>query len=180
MSNKDRHGFRGTMSFPDTNRGATFNDGAFVVGATATLATTTGTDIGLTTGASQVVFSGFQVNTDSGELLIEMFGDDTAFTGGTPLVAFNTNKNSEKVASITALVQDPTVSNDGTLQTPPFTILGDNNQNESTSLLSANPLILKPETSYLFRLTHNETGTREVAVLLTAFDNIIDDATFSD
>jgi hypothetical protein len=173
-----RNKYLQATSIPTDNIGATFNDGAFVVGFTATLATITSTDIGLTTADSQVVFSGFQISTDSGDLTIDIYGEST-FTSGTALTPFNTNKNSLKVPSVDAIVQDPTVSVLGDVQFPPFTIKGDNNQNVTESLLFTTPIILAPSTSYIFRLTHNETGTRDVSGLLTAFDNIIDEATFS-
>lgn len=177
MAAESKNGFTATIPMPQDNRAATFNQGIFVIGFAATLATTTSTDITLTTGDAQVVFSGFQLTTDSGDLSIDIFGEST-FTGGTPLVAFNTNKNSTKPVSVTAISQDPTVSVLGVLQFPPFSVKGDNNQNTDNSLLSASPLILKPNTSYIFRLTHNETGTRDVSGLLTAFDNLIQNPTF--
>ena len=173
-----RNKYLQAIGIPTDNRGATFNDGAFVIGFTDSLDTTTSVDIGLAIGNNQVVFSGFQIQTDSGDLTISIFGEST-FTGGTPLVPFNTNKNSTKTPSVSAISQAPTVSVLGDIQFPPFTIRGDNNQNQSESLLFSTPIILKPNTEYIFKLTHNDTGTRNVSGLLTAFDNIIDGPTFS-
>jgi hypothetical protein len=173
-----RNKYLQAMAIPTDNRGATFNDGTFVAAFAATLATLTFVDIGLTTGLNQVVFSGFSIKTGSGNLTIEIYGDST-FTTGTPLTIYNTNDNSTKAPSIEEVVQAPTVSVIGVLKVPPFTIEGDNNQNVSDSLLSDRPIIFKPETSYVLRLTHNDSGTRDVSGLLTAFDNIIDGPTFS-
>ena len=178
MSDKSNNGFIGVISMPQDNTGATFNDGAFAVGATASLGTGTFTDIAATTGTGPICVSGFQVQTDSGDLSIEIYGDTLAFTGGTALPAFNTNKTSSKLPNLTALVQDPTVSVLGDLQMPPFAIMGNNTNNTINSILNTTPIIFKPLTNYMFRLTHNDAQTRTVSILLTAFENIIDQPTF--
>lgn len=166
-----------SLGIPKDTRAATFNDGSFLSGIEASVGSALSIDVGMKTGDSQIVFSGFQVATTSGELLVEIFGEST-FTGGTPLAVYNTNKNSTKQASINSLVGAPTVSVLGDLQAPPITIYGDNASRQSLDLLVDIPLILKPNTEYIFRATHNGAQTRDVSMLFSAFDNIISEATF--
>lgn len=177
MSPRSKNGFLATVPMPQNSRAATFNEGAFFSGVDESLNTLTSFDIGMTTGSNQVVFSGFKVTTDSGDLTIDIFGEST-FTAGSDITVYNTNKNSAKIPSIDALVLNPTVSVIGDLQAPPLNIFGDNNARSITDTLVDLPLILKPNTSYIFRITHNDTGTKNVSLLLSAFDNIIENSTF--
>lgn len=172
-----RNQYLQAIGIPMDSRGATFNSGSFLAGFSASLATTTSLDIGLETGDSQLVLSGFKLETNSGDLTTSIYGGST-FTGGVASVAYNTNKNSVKNPSISQLVDSPTVSVLGDLQIPPLSITGDNSARNSDDLLVGIPLILKPNEFYIFRITHNDAQTREVSILFSAFDNVITEPTF--
>ena len=68
MPYKFKNGFLPTVPMPQDTRAASFNKGSFLAGVDVDLLTTTSFAIGMTTGAAQLVFSGFKVTTDSGDL----------------------------------------------------------------------------------------------------------------
>ena len=81
--------------------------------------------------------------------------EDAVFTGGTPIVAYNRNRNSARVLA-DAIVENPSVSNTGTL------ISGTVNPVQWLSQsvnLPMRELVLHPSKAYLFRFGNNSGAT---------------------
>ena len=84
-------------------------------------------------------------------------------TGGTPLTAINKNRNS-LTASQSAALLNPTVTDTGTMILRQV-LIGGSGKKASGGQTGSADLILKPLTTYLFRIT-NVNGTDHVAEII--------------
>lgn len=85
-------------------------------------------------------------------------------TGGTPITAFNVNRNYSTTASQSAALLNPTVTSVGNLLIEQILIGGEGKKAGGGSVGSPR-LFLKPLTTYLFRLT-NVNGTAHAAEMV--------------
>lgn len=150
-------------------RQATF-DGECIIGSVGfSLGTGTSEDIYLETGGVKVVVSGFTLDSSSGDFTLELYEGSEA-TGGTAIQLMNTNRNSSFIPTIVALSTGPTISELGTLIFSEQ-FAGDNSQNRLTSFYLDIPVILKPNTGYIYRITHQDGQTRFFTARFAAFDS---------
>ncbi len=148
--------------------GATYTGGVFIIGVNESLTTGSSFDLAITTGVNQLVLDSPIVNSNSGDLSFVIY-EGSVFTGGTPVAAYNHDRNSEIVADVTELVLNPTVSDDGVQSTPFIQTVGDNATGRARTFLLGYPFIMKPATSYILRVTHNDGQTRDVNLYAAAF-----------
>lgn len=148
--------------------GATFTGGVFLIGVNESLATGTGFDIAITTGVNQLVMDSPVVNSNSGDLTFEIF-EESVFTGGAPITAYLNDRNSSFVPDVTALVLNPTVSDDGNQASPLINLTGDNAVGKSSDFLVGYSYIFKPMTSYILRVMHNDGQTRQVNMYIATY-----------
>ena len=85
-------------------------------------------------------------------------------SGGTPLTAVNVNRNYSTTASESAALLNPTVTSTGT-QLLEQILIGGSGKKSGGADLSSPRMILKPLTTYLFRLT-NVNGTAHAAEMI--------------
>jgi hypothetical protein len=85
-------------------------------------------------------------------------------TGGTSLTAININRNFSAVASESAALLNPTVSSTGTTLLEQI-LIGGTGKKSGGADMSTPRLVLKPLTTYLFRLT-NVNGTAHAAEII--------------
>lgn len=148
--------------------GASFTGGVFIMGANVSLATGQHFDVCMTTLSEQIVLDSPIINTNSGDITMEAF-EDSVFTGGTPINAYLNDRNAMATPAVSELVLDATVTNDGTQISPTVQTVGDNNAGSARSFLLGYPLILKPFTSHILRVTHNDGQTRQVNFYAVAY-----------
>lgn len=114
-------------------------------------------DIILKTGALEV-HAGGVVN--SGGDAIVSIQEGVSYTGGTPLVIFNKNRNSTNTPVTTAF-HTPTVTASGVTIFEEYTIGGTYNQSTGANTRNNSEWELKPNTNYLFRTT-NKAGLAKI------------------
>lgn len=85
-------------------------------------------------------------------------------TGGTAATAVNVNRNFSAVASESAILVNPTVSSTGTTLLEQI-LIGGTGKKAGGADMSTPRLVLKPLTTYLFRLT-NVNGTAHAAEII--------------
>ena len=85
-------------------------------------------------------------------------------TGGTAATAVNVNRNFSAVASESAILVNPTVSSTGTTLLEQI-LIGGTGKKSGGADMSTPRLVLKPLTTYLFRLT-NVNGTAHAAEII--------------
>jgi hypothetical protein len=85
-------------------------------------------------------------------------------TGGTAATAVNVNRNFSAVASESAILVNPTVSSTGTTLLQQI-LIGGTGKKAGGADMSTPRLVLKPLTTYLFRLT-NVNGTAHAAEII--------------
>ena len=148
--------------------GATYSGGTFLVGVNKSLSTGTGFELIISTNGDQIVMDSPVVNSNSGDLTFDLF-EDTVFTGGTPVTAYNSDRNSDFTAVVTGLVVDATISDIGTQVLPTVINVGDNATGKATTFSLGYPIIFKPNTNYALQVTHNDGQTRQVNLYVSAF-----------
>lgn len=148
--------------------GATYTGGTFLVGVNKSLTSGSSFELIISTNGEQIVMDSPVVNSNSGDLIFDLF-EDTVFTGGTPVTAYNNDRNSEFVAVVTGLVVDATISDIGTQVIPTIQNIGDNSTGKSSSFSLGYPIIFKPNTNYTLRVLHNDGQTRQVNLYVSAF-----------
>jgi len=148
--------------------GATYTGGTFLVGVNKSLTSGSSFELIISTNGEQIVMDSPIVNSNSGDLTFDLY-EDTVFTGGTPVTAYNTDRNSEFVAVVTGLVVDATISDIGTQVLPTVQNVGDNNTGKATTFSLGYPTIFKPMTNYTLKVTHNDGQTRQVNLYVSAF-----------
>lgn len=148
--------------------GATYTGGVFLMGANVSLGSGDSFDLALTTGVNQLVLDSPIINSNSGDLTFVIY-EDAVFTGGTPIVAYLNDRNSDLVPDIGAAVLDPTVSDIGTQATPNIQTVGDNATGKARTFLLGYSFIMKPMTNYILRVTHNDGQTRQVNLYAAIF-----------
>lgn len=148
--------------------GATYTGGTFLVGVNKTLASGTSFELIISTSDEQIVLDSPIVNSNSGDLTFELF-EDTVFTGGTPVTAYNNDRNSSFTAVVDAIVVDATVSDIGTQILPIINTVGDNSSGQARTFSLGYPTIFKPNTNYALRVSHNDGQMRQVNLYVAAF-----------
>lgn len=148
--------------------GATYTGGTFLIGVNKQLASGTGFELTISTADEQIVMDSPIVNSNSGDLTFDLF-EDTVFTGGTPVTAYNNDRNSSFTAVITGLVVDATISDIGTQVIPTIQNVGDNATGKSITFSLGYPIIFKPNTNYTLQVTHNDGQMRQVNLYVAAF-----------
>lgn len=148
--------------------GATYTGGTFLVGVNRSLTSGSGFELIISTNGEQIVMDSPIVNSNSGDLTFDLF-EDTVFTGGTPVTAYNNDRNSDFVAVVTGLVVDATISDIGTQVIPTINNVGDNATGKSITFSLGYPIIFKPMTNYTLRVVHNDGQTRQVNLYIAAF-----------
>jgi len=148
--------------------GATYTGGTFLIGVNKLLASGAGFELTISTADEQIVMDSPIVNSNSGDLTFNLY-EDTVFTGGTPVTAYNNDRNSSFVAVITGLVVDATISDIGTQIAPTVQNVGDNATGKSTTFSLGYPTIFKPNTNYTLQVTHNDGQMRQVNLYVAAF-----------
>jgi hypothetical protein len=180
-NNPTRNEYLAVLANPKDTRNATFNQGAFLAGVDYTITSGSSDYVVLTTGNAEIVFSGFDVLTSSGNATIQLFEGPT-FTGGQTLEIYNTNLNSNKIPAITEALFNGTpalsVTSDGILKAPPFAIAGDNAARRQLQVFQDIPFILEPNTTYALKITHLDSGARQFSILFSAYENIVPNTTF--
>ena len=157
-----------TSSMASGGIGATYTGGTFLIGVNKSLTTGTGFELTISTADEQIVMDSPIVNSNSGDLTFDLF-EDTVFTGGTPVTAYNNDRNSSFTAVITGLVVDATISDIGTQILPTVQNIGDNATGKSITFSLGYPIIFKPNTNYTLQVTHNDGQTRQVNLYVAAF-----------
>ncbi len=132
----------------------------FVAETNINLATATSVNICMTTGSKILEVIGPLINTNSGNLSYQIF-EDSDFSGGTTISAFNSDRTDPTVPSIAALVRDPTINDIGTPVSPLYTRTGSNNASDGLGIASELNTILKANTSYCLQITHNDGQNRD-------------------
>jgi len=128
----------------------------------------TGTqDLLIQTGGAYMHLHRFLIALGAGDIDIVTYEGTTHSSAGTPLVVHNTNRNSTN-ASLASLSYTPTVTTTGTLVhrkwiVPTATGIGPRPDTGISDLANGEEWILKPQTSYLIRITNNSGGTISLA-----------------
>ncbi|MBL4795859.1 MAG: hypothetical protein JKY50_00440 [Oleispira sp.] len=148
--------------------GASFTGGVFIMGANVSLGTGQSFDVCMTTLAEQIVLDSPIINTNSGDITAIAF-EDSVYTGGTPINAYLNDRNATISPVVSELILNATVTDDGTQITPTVQSVGDNNAGQARSFLLGYPLILKPFTKHILRVTHNDGQTRQVNFYAAAY-----------
>lgn len=148
--------------------GATYTGGTFLVGVNKTLSSGSSFELIISTSDDQIVMDSPIVNSNSGDLTFDLY-EDTVFTGGTPVTAYNNDRNSPFVAVITGLVVDATISDLGTQILPTVNTVGDNNSGQARTFALGYPVIFKPNTNYTLKVAHNDGQNRQVNLYVSAF-----------
>lgn len=148
--------------------GATYTGGTFIAGVNKSLASGTSFELIMSTADEQIVMDSPIVNSNSGDLSFTLY-EGTVFTGGTPVTAYNNDRNSAFVAVIDGLVVDATVSDLGTQILPIVQTVGDNNSGQARTFALGYPTILKPNTNYALHVMHNDGQNRQVNLYVGAF-----------
>ncbi len=148
--------------------GATYTGGTFLVGVNKTLSSGTSFELIISTAGEQIVMDSPIVNSNSGDLTFNLY-EDTVFTGGDSVTAYNNDRNSSFLAVITGLVVDATISDIGTQIIPTVNTVGDNNSGQARTFALGYPVIFKPNTNYTLKVAHNDGQNRQVNLYVSAF-----------
>ena len=171
MTNLSRNDYLYDLVAPKTIHGSMFHQGLFTTAVTDVVAAGATIDIGLTTGSEQIVLSGFFVSTTSGEIDATIYGG-SVFTGGSATNMFSMNDNMTFDASLATIVSAPTVTDLGSQKTVNYVIRGEGGNNLTTDFYQI-PYIFAPNTSYLFRVTNNDSSSDTIDLVVFGFKNII-------
>lgn len=117
--------------------------------------------IGYTTMADPVYTIAFNLSTTSTDLLVEVF-EGISYTGGTPLPLVDWNRTIPQDAS--NLTSTAVIGPTATIVGSPFTqvrLISTNQVELDTGVIAAVPTIVKPNTSYILRVTNNGTQTSD-------------------
>ena len=90
-------------------------------------------------------------------------------TGGTSLTAVNVNRNFSAVASESAALLNPTVSSTGTTLLEQI-LIGGTGKKSGGADMSTPRLVLKPLTTYLFRLTNVNGAAHAAEIILEWYE----------
>jgi hypothetical protein len=90
-------------------------------------------------------------------------------TGGTSVTAVSINRNFSAVASESAALVNPTVSSTGTTLLEQI-LIGGTGKKSGGGDLGSPRLILKPLTTYLFRLTNADSTTHAAEIILEWYE----------
>jgi hypothetical protein len=147
---------------------ATFKGFAFQVGVNQSLATTVSTYLLIETGPLEIVLDPLNIITDSGNISFAIF-EDVIATGGSALEIFNMDRNSDITPSAVRVELYSVVTDEGTRVTPIYNVIDDNNRSKAGQIFTNTPFILKPNTVYALKITHNDASTRVVNTYITAY-----------
>lgn len=148
--------------------GATYTGGTFIVGVNKTLGSGSSFDLIISTLDDQIVMDSPVVNSNSGDLTFILY-EDTVFTGGTPVIAYNNDRNSTFTAVVDAIVVDAAISDIGTQILPTVNTVGDNASGQARTFTLGYPTIFKPNTNYTLHVEHNDGQMRQVNLYVSAF-----------
>ena len=125
-------------------------------------------DIVITPPATQAVGIGF-VTRIGGDAEFRVYENVTAIVGGTLFVPRNRNRASTKVAQTGVIIQPTSVTTNGILYEE--IIIGGSGGNAAGATLEGDYAVLKPNTSYLFRLTNKSNQSRIAELFIQWVEN---------
>lgn len=129
--------------------------------------------IGVTTGPSPIVIRNRAILQLGSDILTYRAAEGSAFTGGTPIIPLNQNRNSSRTAT-TTFVHTPSDITEGTIYLPKQYLLssGTNAASRTGSDLANIFTILKPNTKHIFTIQNEgSTAAAPVSWKLTIYEN---------
>lgn len=126
------------------------------------------------TGALPVSLKGRVIGYTGDGVTAEIYTGAT-YTGGTPAVYQNAS-DINPVAGLSQIIVGATVSDAGTLAFAPNHLIGNtSNQGKGTAgIVVGRESLLKPNTTYLFRITSIDSAAQDVTSLLTWYEGELD------
>lgn len=141
-----------------------------------TVATGANLDILFVTGAKPVIIKDRAISFNGAGIAAVVYETPTVSANGTALFVGNLSRIAPQSTTISAY-QGPTVSNAGTQISAPNASIGSTAQGQSvtgTFSTGGAERILKPNTSYLLRITNNDTSSCKIAVYVTWYEGTPD------
>ena len=126
------------------------------------------------TGSLPVALKGRVIGFTGDGVTAEIFTGAT-YTGGAS-VPYQNASDINPVAGLSQIIVGATVSTEGTLAFAPDHLIGNtSNQGKgSTGAIVGREKLLKPNTTYLFRITSLDAATQDIASLLTWYEGELD------
>lgn len=133
-------------------------------------------DILFVTGAKPVIVKDRAVSFNGAGVTAIVYEAPTVTANGTALFVGNLSRIAPQATTIAAY-QGPTVTSAGTQISAPNAFIGSTAQGQSvtgTFATGGAERILKPNTSYLLRITNNDTSSGKIAVYVTWYEGTPD------
>ena len=167
LPNSMQEQFTGALRAITTEHGYIHQGIAYIMREILTVTTTASSYIDFTTPADKTIHfrpSSFASNGDN--ITIEIF-EDASVTGGTTYAAKNRNRNSNNTSQVSITI-NPTVNTEGNI-IDKFYVGGGSGISDTTSgAITGNvdEWVLKPDTTYLIKITNNGASDSNVFVNL--------------